>query len=183
MNQILSDPLQFRHHGLGMLQSQPFPDGSRIHFWHPDLIDPTLEAPIHTHRWDLTSQIKHGKITDELITLKPAVDGKYVEQYTANSSNLNPPTLDNAQRYNISSVFRQYKTGETYSVARGAYHYTHIEAPTITIVQRKGIGGFSKVLAPIHVMPRNGVSLQDRDLIAYYHALFLETWQEITDQG
>lgn len=180
MDNLLTDWRNWRHHGLGMLQSKPFPDGSRIHFWAPDLVDLTLEAPIHTHRWELQSTVLFGQLVDELIQLKPFFNGQYVERYTANSESA-APRFESVQRYNVISTFHTYSAGDTYCVARDIYHCSHPTEFAITRIKRTGVSGFSKVLAPVGVVPKNGVCDIERNehKIKQYHDVFISLWEQV----
>jgi hypothetical protein len=153
-----------------MLQSKPAPDGSRYHIWHPDLIDHTLEAPIHTHRWDLKSTILYGSLADELIQVYPEPYlGAYVEVVTANSE---LPCVNTqyteADRVNFISTPRLFSRDQTYTIPRGVYHKTTPRELTVTRIERSGISGYSTVLTPYGVIPRNGVERYDEKRIKYY---------------
>lgn len=57
--------LVWRHHGLGMLQAE-ISETLRIHIWHPKLVSPGMVWPrcVHDHRFDITSAVVAGAITD-----------------------------------------------------------------------------------------------------------------------
>lgn len=57
--------LEWRHHGLGMLQAE-LSETLRIHIWHPKLVSPGMAWPrcVHDHRFDIESAVVIGEIID-----------------------------------------------------------------------------------------------------------------------
>jgi hypothetical protein len=70
--------LQWRHHGLGMLQAE-FSEELRIHVWHPKLVSPGMAWPrcVHDHRFDITSAVVIGEVIDVPHEVQQAHTGKW----------------------------------------------------------------------------------------------------------
>lgn len=63
------DPHYF---GLGFIQLK-IDETTRMHFWHPDLDGSDFEEEVHDHRYDFTSTVLVGELTNEVYQFVPDV--------------------------------------------------------------------------------------------------------------
>ena len=72
--------LEWRHHGIGVLQGYVREDADpeiRVHIWSRDLARPGMEASgdVHDHRCDLVSHVLVGRVVHEEWFAAPDVAG------------------------------------------------------------------------------------------------------------
>ncbi len=139
--------LQFRHHGLGMLQAELSKD-VRLHLWHPSLR--TLEGfrAVHDHRFDILSAVLHGAITDvrHHVCLDPRnCRSGYaytpdVPVYSVVHAKAQTHTPADFKQVGVAHVVRvgsdEYSAGAVYSVPRYAFHTNTVDGMTVTVIHR-----------------------------------------------
>jgi hypothetical protein len=157
--------LQWRHHGLGMLQAE-LDDAVRIHVWHPELrtIPTTNLRCVHDHRFNLESAIVAGCIIDTpyivLIGEQPFLStrnaspeffkteafairhAKVQGHFAAPLSGDVTQDRDVFDSVSLGEAWAKEapsirrKTGTSYSIARRDWHMTRVEALAVTVVYR-----------------------------------------------
>lgn len=162
--------MQWRHHGLGMLQAE-FDDELRIHLWYPNLrVLPRGLREVHDHRFDLESTIIVGSIIDtqydviqvadhsgpfdaqsgwmqtECWEIKHAkIQGQVIGQVRAGCSTATDTKLLGKAWARVKSEI-VHCAGTSYRLARRQFHSTRVMDLAITIVHR---GNFSDGLARV----------------------------------
>jgi hypothetical protein len=74
--------VQWRHHGIGVLQGYVVEDATpevRLHVWAPELVKPGMDksGDIHDHRFDLVSHVLCGAVAHEEIYPDESDDGAW----------------------------------------------------------------------------------------------------------
>lgn len=146
------DALAWRHHGLGMLQSE-LNTNLRVHIWHPKLrhIDGGLRA-VHDHRFDLVSAVIVGSIRDTRYNVYAQSSKKC---HCDHCSGFKPPLLHNVPVFEIAHakiqgdgpISRQvglawveagerslFSAGHVYCIRRREFHTTEIDDLAVTVV-------------------------------------------------
>jgi len=152
--------LQWRHHGIGVLQAYLFercePE-SRVHVWHPALAREGINesGDCHDHRFDLRSTILAGCLEETYFGSPLATDnGEWTMFAVENARSAGPEKrFDGAcvplpGRYSAIAKDYRYPVGTTYSHPRGTFHRTRaIElAVTLCLMSRKQ--GKARLLVP-----------------------------------
>lgn len=135
--------------GLGFIQAK-VTDNIRLHFWHPDISSIVPEEEIHNHRYDFTSYIYKGAITN--IEYDFFMDYEY-SNFEKVSVSCKPNQSEEPQR--IAQGFITERC--SYTLSQGSEYkfksnYFHkIKATTaITILQRDEIvSDYAHVIRPI----------------------------------
>lgn len=153
--------LPWRHHGLGMLQAE-LSHNTRVHVWHYDLQAPWRDDPlraVHDHRWDLTSFVVTGALTDVTYEVWPfeqnlwnAYRDAYPEQAESfdhsymweivnakAQAGMDPGKVGERVMAVIAREIgrRAYRKGESYSLPRRVFHTTEPEPGVmVTLVGR-----------------------------------------------
>jgi hypothetical protein len=144
--------MRWRHHGLGMLQSE-LSDTLRIHVWSPELrtIPETNLRCCHDHRFDLESAVVAGSIIDTpyivLIGAQPYLaTSRYdvgffrteafsiIHAKEQNGVADDCASLGEAWAKELPSV--TYNSGTGYRIARRDWHTTRVAGVTVTVVYR-----------------------------------------------
>lgn len=146
----------WRWHGLGMLQRElPGSSGvTRVHVWHPNLIRVPMEnfRRVHDHRFDITSLVIFGKITDVHYDVQHArspilgpIKGDGRPENVANTkmwaiTHAKVQTGDDVRE--IADVYAERAwsaprvAGNIYSISRRNFHMTEVNALALTVVTR-----------------------------------------------
>lgn len=172
-NPITHRRLDFRHHGLGMLQAE-FSESLRIHIWHPSLVSPGMAWPrcVHDHRFDLTSAVVIGQVIDVACKVD-FFDRSYLGSWeealmyeiehaknqdrmvdqkgcsTATSAKL----LDRVHLKRTALFY--WNEGMEYSVPSRKFHTTRVEGLAVTVVHRSN---FDDRLARVLCAPDSDVT-------------------------
>lgn len=143
--------LDWRHHGLGMLQGE-LDEEIRIHIWHPGLVRlPKGLRRVHDHRFTINSAVIYGLIVDQPWLVE--FDSRTVantECWEIKHAKIQgqPPTEPRAgcstatDAVMIGKVYarpngeRVYETGTDYMIKRREFHTTIVGGLTITVVHR-----------------------------------------------
>lgn len=159
--------IQWRHHGLGMLQGE-LSENLRVHIWHPKLR--TMNTPlrdVHDHRFTLTSHVLYGAIEDVCYHVEPTSNGQ-VPVYSirhAKTQKHDASDLVLLGKAHVEEVSRLILiAGDTYVIPRRAWHTTRLAGPALTVVHRSD---FDQEPARVLVGGDTGINLDTRkDLIS-----------------
>lgn len=150
----LFDQLEWRRHGIGVLQAYVSEGGEaevRVHVWHPDLLRPGIadHGDIHDHRFRLHSLILHGEIEHEEVRAELDPEGDW-DVHQVLHARINPtgemkrpfaevvpgPLSATAERVRISRAEYVFLRGEAYTFERGHFHRTVAHGLAITLVTK-----------------------------------------------
>lgn len=153
--------LKWRHAGFGALQAYIREGGERelrAHVWHPSLIKAGIEESglCHDHRFAMRSSVLVGKIIQTDFHLEPDTDGNWETLHVLHareamerggSFHHDPmPTGDYFRR--VPTVYTIGK-GNGYTFDKFAFHETHAEGITITLVEKSAQEDVNaRILAP-----------------------------------
>jgi hypothetical protein len=168
--------LEWRHHGLGMLQAE-LSETLRIHIWHPRLVSDGMVWPrcVHDHRFDIVSAVVYGAVLDVLPDVRKdkgsaAVSGGwqkakvYEIEHAKNQDRMvlegGGTAATSAQLLGDVILTRFYSStshgaGSEYSIPRRTFHTTEVTALAITVIQR---ANFDDKLARVLCAPGSDVT-------------------------
>jgi hypothetical protein len=137
----------WRHHGLGMLQSE-LDEQLRVHVWHPRLRTFAFDdfRDVHDHRFDLTSLVVVGRIDDVHYRVRE-VDGRYYSDREPNTrmwaivhakAQDRTPQIatDLGAVHATQSACFTVGDGDWYRVPRREFHTTRVDDLAVTLVHR-----------------------------------------------
>lgn len=156
----------WRNHGIGMIQAYLHENTEpevRIHIWHHSLIRPGLHenGSIHDHRFDMTSDVILGELTEKVYTPTLDAEGDWEPWSIVNARSAGKengydgdctPTGD---RFSLSTEERTHREGYSYTLPRGVFHESAAKALTITVCTMSQKRGQARTLAkrglaPVH---------------------------------
>lgn len=132
----------WRHHQVGMLQAYilPIPD-SRIHIWHPDLIDSKIgfSGAVHNHKYEFISTVLAGQIRNIVYALEPNDDGQWEKFRIVQTNNKSKDCIlaGDRKRYWATKTSRSIPAGSWYRFPKGAFHENLVDGLTITLVHKR----------------------------------------------
>lgn len=171
--------MQWRHHGLGMLQAE-LSEEVRVHIWHPALVSPGMAWPrcVHDHRFDITSAVVVGEIIDVPCRVqefpepfacfaRPPHEHRvniYEIEHAKNQDKMvdmkGCSTASSAKLLNrgilVELEIERQRAGNEYHIDRRQFHTTRVEALAITVIHRSN---FDNRLARVLCAP-------DKDVMA-----------------
>lgn len=142
-NLLAAGNLEWRHHGIGLLQAYMSGDWNqevRLHIWHPDLKIPGMEKSggLHNHRFTLVSTVLAGRIHHREYEFTPDPNGEWRMWTVLNArAGSEPPKPASELRYAGSSSDNWIYEGTTYEFDRGCFHETSVAALSVTLVTKK----------------------------------------------
>jgi hypothetical protein len=160
---ILSPKLQWRHHGIGVMQAYLHEGDheTRVHIWHPHLVLPQFTPEnglVHDHRFGFTSFVMLGAIYDEEWDLEEDNGGEWQvhttqnarsfreqhgEQYGAHTD-INP---EDARRYTVRRTGQWHQQGKSYDIEAREFHMTRVQELTVTLVIKTSfVDGYAKIV-------------------------------------
>lgn len=186
--------IEFRHHGLGMLQGY-LDKNTRIHIWHPGLCSDWTQEPfraVHDHRYDLRSEVLVGSLIDvsyEVIPYGswdvscmavPSNEWKTTHLWEIVNAKAQRGLSDDMIAQDKGAVLvretgrRAYSKGDSYTIPRRAFHTTIVDRamdyPTVTLVTRSQLDN-----RPARVLGQTGRSAIKNDAEIFvnliYHAI------------
>lgn len=186
------DHLQWRHHGIGVLQAY-LHEGTepefRVHVWHPALARPGINesGDCHDHRFDLRSTILAGYLEENFYgEPTPSLDGPW-GMYTVENAraagpekNFDGACLPIKGRFSAVGDYRVYSAGCTYSHPRGTFHRTMARELAVTFCAMSEKRGQARLLVPYGREPVHAFGepapqeLQNRILSEARHALHIQ---------
>jgi len=167
--------IEWRHHGLGMLQGYINPE-LRAHIFAPWLVHPTrkVDGRIHNHRYNIHSSVLTGGLVDRTYRIARAGDGsgnhfttamgRYVFGAASESGQDDIQKVETVRTW--SERQRHINPGDTYFIPKWEYHeslpYYGPFGVVVTLVYRSEIerDKFASVLA--HDRPCPGM-VKDMD--------------------
>jgi hypothetical protein len=157
--------LQWRHHGIGVLQGYVVEDVDvevRIHVWDRSLLKPGMDVSgdIHDHRFDLVSHVLCGAVGHEEIIPEEVDDGawamlKLTHARAAKESAYHGPTAPLPGRFHALRTAYVIESGYTYRFPSGRFHRSPVlEGTAVTCVEKHNQSNASaRILHPIDVPP------------------------------
>lgn len=158
--------LRWRHHGIGVLQSY-IREGVelevRVHLWHPSLVREGIvgQGDAHDHRFDLTSTVVHGVLRETLYQPVPswiddpgALARSYDAWHVENARSAGPDKGFDGDTHPVTTglrmwtVERVHEAGTTYTLGRGLFHATRVDALAITVCEMREKRGQARLLVP-----------------------------------
>lgn len=159
--------LDWRHHGIGVLQaylSERNGVERRVHIWHPDLVVPGIEVSgcVHDHRFDLASVVLVGSLLHRVYALRPNPEGDYETLNLVNARASNEatgsfhtePTLT-GERFDAYVYAYSIGAGHGYTFDRHAFHSSTSTELTVTVVEKRNQEGSARLLADRRYPHRN----------------------------
>jgi hypothetical protein len=158
-------PLEWRHHGIGVLQAYiPYEyvpaalriragvalSEHRLHIWSRSLVKPGIDiaGDIHDHRFDMVSHVLHGKIYNEEVQFIEREEGHFgapeyamVDVVNARKAgadtNFDAPTVSRPGRFVVNHVISSgIVAGKRYRFPKRHFHRTPVKQFTITWVEK-----------------------------------------------
>ncbi len=158
--------LKWRHHGIGVLQAyvrENVEPEVRVHVWDPRLVRPGIveSGNIHDHRFDLESHIVHGRLFERVFDLEAHPDGEWSSFHIENARSAGEEAgydgacflLDDEPRFTGRGRARTHVEGTTYTLPRGVFHDTQVDALAITLCTMHDKRGSARLLVPTGRQP------------------------------
>jgi hypothetical protein len=124
--------VQWRHHGIGVLQgyvAENCEPEVRLHVWAPELVKPGMSesGDIHDHRFDLVSHVLCGQVGHEEIIPEESDDGawsmlKLTHARAAKEMGYHGPTAPLPGRFNARRSSFVIEQGYSYHFPAGRFH-------------------------------------------------------------
>jgi hypothetical protein len=157
--------MQWRHHGIGVLQGYVAEDREpevRLHVWDRALLKPGMDVSgdIHDHRFDMVSHVLCGGIAHEEIIPEEADDGawamlKLTHARAAKESAYHSPTEPLPGRFRARRLAFVIEPGYTYRFPAGRFHRSPVLTGTaVTCVEKHNqTTASARILHPVSVPP------------------------------
>lgn len=165
MTLALLPSVQWRHHGIGVLQGYVVEDSEpevRIHVWAPELVKPGMDVSgdIHDHRFDLVSHVLCGQVGHEEIIPEESDDGdwamlKLTHARAAKETGYHGPTEPLPGRFQVRRSSFVIARGHTYAFPAGRFHRSPVlPGVTVTCVEKHHQSTASaRILHPVATPP------------------------------
>ncbi len=134
--------------GLGFIQVK-LNDSERVHFYLPDLERTVTDEEIHNHRYDFSSTVLKGSLTQQFFTVTPHFEGRYV-MTQVNCAPGGFPGPDSRCTPAMTSI-HTYKEGGVYFITCDVFHRVSRETRfCITHISRgKHLKALADVVRPL----------------------------------
>lgn len=164
------DSLQWRHHGIGVLQAYLFEHVEpevRVHVWHPALTRPGIDVSgdCHDHRFDLRSTILAGHLEETYFgTPVPSDAGEWSMWAVQNARAAGAEKQFDGEcvplpgRFAADGTDFRYESGDTYEHPRGTFHRTRASQLAVTLCLLSNKQGRSRLLVPCGREPVHALS-------------------------
>lgn len=136
------DHLEWRHHGIGLLQAylrEGESTETRVHIWHPSLRVPSSEGRIHDHRFDLHSHVLVGRIGHSEVTPVSNPSGWWAKYTVVNARN-NPGFIDQPAALEGSYSVREHEeeipAGCSYAFPKRQFHASRVFDLAVTLCSK-----------------------------------------------
>ena len=189
----LIDKVEFRHHGIGVLQGYVVENADpeiRIHIWSPKLLKPGIDesGDIHDHRFDMISHVMLGKICHEQLHERRDPDGEYemlalTHARAAADTGYHGPTTPIPGRYAATRSFLVIDEACSYTFQSGKFHRSPLLKGvdlSVTVVEkhRQRDDVQARLLYPVNKPPVMAFGHRvDKDLI---RAIVQEAKEKLT---
>lgn len=146
----LMDKVQWRHHGIGVLQGYLQEDVQpeiRIHVWSKRLLKPgmDLSGDIHDHRFDMVSHVLVGTVLHESIVVQENSNGDHemmslTHARAAAKTDYHGPTAPISGRFSTDRQRFKIEAGHSYTFPSQRFHRSPLESwdddVAVTIVEK-----------------------------------------------
>jgi hypothetical protein len=173
---ILSGDLKPRfHNGVGFAQVYITPD-VRLHVWHPDLpAEPEGFGCRHDHRFDFTSTVLVGAITNLWLTYNASPFGGFL-RYKVQPAHLGAALPELADSYPVQVTIDKaqvVRAGESYSFPKRWFHESRGHGTTVTCMRKfNQEESWAGILAPKGQSPEHGMERCTIEAKALKHLVF-----------
>ena len=128
-----------QYFGLGFIQFK-INNYERLHFYDDDLYAITDDTEMHDHRYNFTSTVLKGAITNEIFTYTKDKKGLYGNLFELMEVSCDSNTAKDPKHLNfvIPELVSRFKTSavDTYVLGHSAFHKIKTEGKTITLLER-----------------------------------------------
>jgi hypothetical protein len=142
----LFDTLEWRHHGIGMLQAyvseQTMPE-VRVHIFAPELVKVGISesGDIHDHRFDLVSHVLYGNVRHQEYEVEEDSKGEWAiaaltHARLAKDTGYHGPVRALEGRYSARSQVYTIREGYTYTFPKGRFHRSPVEGLAVSCVEK-----------------------------------------------
>ena len=158
--------LEWRHHGIGVLQGYVVEGKEpevRLHVWDRALVKPGMDVSgdIHDHRFDLVSHVLCGAVAhEELFPEEDKEHGgwamlKLTHARAAKDTGYHGPTEELPGRFSVRRNARIIDAGYSYRFPQGRFRRSPVLAGTsVTCVEKHNQSNASaRILYPVNVPP------------------------------
>lgn len=156
--------LVWRHHGIGVLQAyvrENIEPEVRVHIWHPSLVREGIvdQGDAHDHRFDLESTVLTGRLFETLYCPEAGAPRRFDAWHVENArsagvdrgfdGDCRPIETD----LGMWTQWRVHESGSTYTLERGHFHRTSVDALAVTICSMHEKRGQARLLVPAGTEP------------------------------
>jgi len=157
--------LEWRHHGIGVLQGYVAEDAEpevRVHVWDRALLKPGMDVSgdIHDHRFDLVSHVLVGAVAHEEIIPVSNDAGdwamlKLTHARAAKENAYHGPTEPLPGRFGVLRSAHVIEAGNTYRFPAGRFHRSPVLSNTaVTVVEKHNqTSASARILHPLETPP------------------------------
>lgn len=140
--------MQWRHHGIGVLQGYVSEDAEpevRVHVWSRRLLKPGMDVSgdAHDHRFDMISHVLCGSVLHEELTPVSDIDGDHrmlllTHARAAAANKFHGPTEDIAGAFRVERNLIEIRSGQSYSFPALHFHRSPLRAGgvSVTVVEK-----------------------------------------------
>jgi hypothetical protein len=160
--------LQWRHHGVGLLQAYmperaDIPHPRRVHLWHHSLVKPGIvdSGSKHNHRFELRSLVVNGLLLNTDLFPKDDKYGDHRIWRIAGASDRAKAVLQPMERVPIEEGIQcEFSEGTQYGLKKWKYHWARqpddFDSITITLVDIIAKSkGWANLIAPFDKPPKH----------------------------
>lgn len=160
---LRSGKLEWRHHGIGVLQAY-LEEGEgvehRLHIWSRSLLKPGIDASgdVHDHRFDMVSHVLFGKIVNEEWHLTADPEGTLTTMTLVNARaagaahNFHAPMQPTHERYVCEPRFAWVPAGFLYRFPKKHFHRSPHDRFAITWVEKHNqVNEPARIVHPIDI--------------------------------
>lgn len=165
----LMDKIQWRHHGIGVLQGYIREDVNpeiRIHIWSDRLLKPgiDLSGDVHDHRFDMVSHVLYGSVAHEVWIETPDEKGDHemltlTHARAAAATDYHGPTAPLTGRYSVDRQLYVIDAGKSYTFPAKKFHrspflnYLPKDVVVTCIEKHDQQNAPARLLYPVHTPP------------------------------
>jgi hypothetical protein len=184
---LLDGELEWRHHGIGVLQAY-LTEGEgvehRLHIWSRSLLKPGINASgdAHDHRFDMVSHVLFGSVLNEEWHLEASPIGTWTTMTLVHARaagverKFHAPMTPTGQRYTRERFVAHVNAGERYHFPARRFHRSPVHDFAVTWVEKHNqTEDPAKIVHPIDLpaVPAFGHDT-DPEQMAFLHKLAIE---------
>jgi hypothetical protein len=154
------DELEFRHHGLGMLQAylvEGREQELRLHIWNPELVidEAAWSGSFHDHRFDMTSFVLAGSVHHREVDPIPGDDMQIWSVINARNVDKTERPFSGQEKTGYRVKPFEIMAGHQYFFPRGKFHQSYpVLNPAVTVIlKERQVTEYARILVPNGVEP------------------------------